>query len=50
LEEDKNRRRGNRSIRAEEDGTLALTFAIFSGEREVANGVAVFEREVASGE
>jgi hypothetical protein len=33
-----------------EGGVLTLTFAIFSGEREVMSGVAVFENEVASGE
>ena len=30
--------------------TMTLTFAIFAEEKEIANGVAVFEKEVASGE
>ena len=33
-----------------EDGVLTLTFAIFSAGREVMNGMAVFEEEVASAE
>ena len=38
------------TITAEPDGrALTLTFAIFSEEREVANGVAVFQKEVTSG-